>query len=172
MLLMQNTRDVARTEIQNQTRDVIRVRRAPDAPQAARAPDAPDAPRADVGPVPRGGGRLIVDEQDGRTIFTVVQVPPQLAPLARTAQQTAIGVLGLLAAIVILGPFARMFARRLDRKHEMRATVDHNRALQEQVAHLQQSIDAMSVEVERIGESQRFQSKLLVEKKSGSAYST
>ena len=52
----------------------------------------------------------------------------------------------------------------------MKASVDHNRALQEQVAQLQQSIDAMSVEVERIGESQRFQSKLLVEKKSGSAY--
>jgi hypothetical protein len=172
---MQNARDLARTEIQSQTREIVRVRHAPDAPQPARAPDAPDAPRPDVadfGPVPRGGGRVIVDEQGDRTAFTVVSVPPQLMPLARMAQETAFGLLGLIAAIIILGPFARMFARRMDRKHEMKATVDHNRALQEQVAQLQQSIDAMSVEVERIGESQRFQSKLLVEKKSGSAYTT
>ena len=170
---MQNARDVVRTDVQNQTREVVRVRRAPDAPQPARAPDAPGLPTpviADIGPVPRGGGRLIVDQQGDRTVFTMVQVPPQLMPLARMAQETAFGLLGFIAAIVILGPFARMFARRMDRKHEMKATVDHNRVLQEQIGQLQQSIDAMSLEVERIGESQRFQSKLLVEKKS--AYTT
>jgi hypothetical protein len=33
-----------------------------------------------------------------------------------------------------------------------------------QLEQLQQSVDAMSVEVERISESQRFQSKLMLEK--------
>jgi hypothetical protein len=38
--------------------------------------------------------------------------------------------------------------------------------LQQQLVELQQSVDAMSVEVERISESQRFQSRLLHEKQS------
>lgn len=172
---MQNVRDAVRTEIQNQTREVVRVRRAPDAPQAARAPDAPGAPSsdvADIGPVPAGGGRLIIDKQGDRTVVTSVALPPQVMPLARMAQETALGLVGLIAAIFILGPFARMFARRMERKAEMKGAVDQNRVLHEQIGQLQQSIDAMSLEVERIGESQRFQSKLLVERKSGSAFTS
>ena len=157
-------------------REIVRVRRAPDGPQPpepAVAPDAPDAPVAPVlAPIPRGGGRIIIDKQGDRTVITTAALPGQIFPLARMAQETALGLMGLLAAIVILGPFARMFARRMEKRADMKGTVDQSRVLQDQIAQLQQSVDAMSVEVERIGESQRFQNKLLVEKKSGSAYTT
>jgi hypothetical protein len=81
-----------------------------------------------------------------------------------SAEQTALGLLGILAAIVILGPFVRMYARRSERTAAMASSTDAL-ALQQQIQHLQQSVDAMCVEVERISESQRFQSKLLFEKK-------
>ena len=135
----------------------------PTAPIALTAPDAPGAPVA-LGPVPPGGGRLIVDRQGDRTVFTSVAMPPEVLSLAQTAEETAIGLVGLLAAIIILGPFARMFARRMDRHTEIKAVGENARVLQHQLQQLQQSMDAMSVEVERIGESQRFQSKLLYEK--------
>ena len=138
---------------------------APTAPTAPTAPDAPGAPVA-LGPVPPGGGRLIVDRQGDRTVFTSVAMPPEVLSLAQTAEETAIGLVGLLAAIIILGPFARMFARRMDRHTEIKAVGENAQVLQHQhqLQQLQQSMDAMSVEVERIGESQRFQSKLLYEK--------
>ena len=80
------------------------------------------------------------------------------------AEETAFGLLGLIVVIVILGPFARMIARRMERRPETVASNDNARLLQQQLLQLQQSMDAMSVEVERISESQRFQSKLLHER--------
>lgn len=86
--------------------------------------------------------------------------------LTERVQETAFGLMGLLAVIVILGPFARMWARRIEKRAELER-VDHNaKLLQQQLLQLQQSMDAMSVEVERISESQRFQSRLLGERKS------
>ena len=143
---------------------------APQAPLPARAPTAPSAPgtRTAPPPVPRDGGQFtITDNGDDKTV-TIQQVPPQLMPLARMAQETALGLMGLLAAIFILGPFARMIARRMERRPEMRAVEQRDHLIQQQMhqmEQLQQSIDAMSVEMERISESQRFQNKLMLEKK-------
>jgi hypothetical protein len=86
--------------------------------------------------------------------------------LTERAQETAFGLMGLLVVIVILGPFARMWARRIEKRPEL-ARVDNNaQLLQQQLFQLQQSMDAMSVEVERISESQRFQNRLMGEKRS------
>ncbi len=145
---------------------------AAEAPQAPVAPKAPTAPRAPEAPValpavPRNGGQFTITDNGNDKTVTIQQVPPQLMPLARMAQETALGLMGLLAAIFILGPFARMIARRMERRPEMRAAEQHDHLIQQQMhqlEQLQQSVDAMSVEVERISESQRFQSKLMLEK--------
>ena len=139
------------------------------APPAAKAPTAPEAPAAPVAlpPVPRNGGRFTIHDGGNEKTVTIEQVPPQLMPLARMAQETALGLMGLLAAIFILGPFARMIARRMERGPELRAAEQREHLIQQQLhqlQQLQQSVDAMSVEIERISESQRFQSKLMVEK--------
>ncbi len=116
--------------------------------------------------IPDGGGRLIVERQGNRTVFTTAGLPPDVMLLTQRAQETAFGIMGLLAVIVIVGPFARMWARRIEKRAELER-VDHNaQLLQQQLVQLQQSMDAMSVEVERISESQRFQSRLLGEKRS------
>lgn len=138
-----------------------------DADQPPGTPQAPNAPAAPVvlGRIPDGGGRLIIDKQGDRTVITTASLPPEVMQLATMAQETVFGLLGLLAVIVILGPFARMVARRMERRPEAIATGDSARLLQQQLLQLQQSVDAMSLEVERISESQRFQSKLLHERR-------
>ncbi|MEK6612160.1 MAG: hypothetical protein AABZ29_05215 [Gemmatimonadota bacterium] len=173
---MQNSREAVRTEIRNQVRDAVQAAQdaATEAAQTAQTgqagggaggatPKAPVAPQAPVAlpPIPVGGGRLIVDKQGDRTVITSAALPPEILPLARMAQETAIGFVAILAAIFILGPFARVFARRVDRRTEIKAAGANAQLLQQQLLQLQQSVDAMSLEVERISESQRFQSKLL-----------
>ena len=138
-----------------------------DVPFQVRAtPTVPDPPSAPVvlSPVPQGGGRLIIDKHGDRTVITTASLPPEVMRLATMAEETAFGLLGLIVVIVILGPFARMIARRMERRPETVASNDNARLLQQQLLQLQQSMDAMSVEVERISESQRFQSKLLHER--------
>lgn len=129
--------------------------------QPSPAPATPEAPVV-IRRIPRGGSQIILDRRGDQTVITSSELPPDLWRLARGAERTAFGLMGLLAAIVILGPFARMFARRSERRAQM-APVMETQALQRQIEQLQQSVDAMSIEMERISESQRFQSKLLFE---------
>ena len=136
----------------------------PEPPALAEAPQVPYVPP----PIPEGGGRMIVDKQGDRTVITTTELPPTIMSTIATVKDTAIGLGVILAIIVIIGPFARMIARRMERRPEMRAAENTER-LQHQIKELQQSIDAMSVEVERISESQRFQSKLLHEASKGVA---
>ena len=63
----------------------------------------------------------------------------------------------VFAAIVILGyPLIRLIARRL----EPRAKVD-NSELHPRLERLEQGMEAVAIEVERISEGQRFTNKLL-----------
>ena len=171
MPMTQNNREAMRTEIRDQVRSAVQA--AQDAAQqagqapviAGGRPQAPTAPNAPVAlpPIPIGGGRLIFDDPAAPAIYTSAAMPPEILPLTRMAQETALGLMGLLAAIFILGPLARVFARRIDRRTEIKAAGANAQLLQQQILQLQQSVDAMSLEVERISESQRFQSKLLNE---------
>ncbi len=113
--------------------------------------------------IPRNGGQCTIDDNGSSKTVTCSQLPPDVYRIVRSAEQTAIGLMALVAAIFILGPFARMIARRMERRAETAPSQDAS-ALRHQLEQLQQSIDTMSIEVERISESQRFQSKLLFEK--------
>jgi hypothetical protein len=169
MSTMQNSRSAVSQEIHDQVQSAVQA--AQDAANQAgrtsgKAPTAPQAPGAPVAlpPIPAGGGRLIIDKQGDRTIITSAQLPPELLPMARMAQDTAYGLFAMIVAVVVLGPFARMIARRMDRHTEIKAAGEHSQVLSQQIYQLQQSVDAMSLEVERVSEAQRFQSKLLSER--------
>ena len=131
-------------------------------PQASPDVVAQDAPVI-IRRVPRGGGQIIVERRGDQTVVTSAALPPDVWRMVRSAEQTAFGLMGLLAAIVILGPFARMWARRVERRAAMAPSMELQ-TLHRQMEQLQQSIDTMSIEMERVGESQRFQNKLLYEK--------
>ncbi len=83
-------------------------------------------------------------------------IPPQ-------AVDISIAFFLMIAAVVIGLPLARAFARRMDRKGAAGPQIPSE--ISSQLAHLNQSIDAIALEVERISEGQRFTTRLLSEQK-------
>jgi hypothetical protein len=67
-----------------------------------------------------------------------------------------------IAATIIFAPLMRAFARRMDAKSQ--GALSQSSDIGPRLAQLQESVDAMAMEVERITEAQRFQSKLLAER--------
>jgi hypothetical protein len=69
----------------------------------------------------------------------------------------------LTMAIIIIGlPLARAFSRRMDRRG---GTAQIPNEVSSQLAHLNQAVDAIALEVERISEGQRFTTRLLSEQR-------
>ena len=68
----------------------------------------------------------------------------------------------LTVIVVSIGwPIARAFARRMDRR-SLTSTVPTEVA--QRLERMEQALDAMSIEIERISEGQRFTTKLLAER--------
>lgn len=162
MLTEQNPQQTA-ADVRQQVRSAVQeaVQAAKEAKAGAQGkPAVPQVPVA-LPPVPPGGGRVIIDKMGDRTVITSAALPPDIVPIVSMAQETALGLMGLLAAMVILGPLARVFARRLDRKADLAPAQSQGELVQQQLTQLQQAVDTMALEVERISEAQRFQTKLL-----------
>lgn len=88
---------------------------------------------------------------------------PQDFNLRNAVPQGAVDIsiaMFITLAVVIVGlPIARAIGRRVDSENQAR--LSGTTGLGPQLEQLQQSVDAMSIELERITESQRFQSKLM-----------
>ena len=64
----------------------------------------------------------------------------------------------IMCAVMVIGwPLARAFGRRLERRSDVPAVAA---ASSEQLNRIEQAVEAMAIEVERISESQRFIAKL------------
>jgi hypothetical protein len=105
-------------------------------------------PRAPVPPVP------VLAGQPG-TIYVAPGgmdnvIPPQAVDLA-------FGFFIMCAVMVIGWPLARAFGRRIERRG---STPGLDTAVTGQLQRIEQAVDAMSIEIERISESQRFMAKL------------
>jgi hypothetical protein len=77
-------------------------------------------------------------------------IPPQ-------AVDIAVAFFVMCAVMVIGWPIARAFGRRLERRGQV-ASLDT--ATIGQLQRIEQAVDAMSIEIERISESQRFMARL------------
>jgi hypothetical protein len=130
---------------------------AGDVGQAAR--DAAQAAR-DAAQVQRDIAQGIRDGLAGTTTGTQPPVDPEA--ILREVKPIVGLSLAMVVAIFIGWPLARAFARRIDRRTEV-GTV-RAADLQPQIRQLQESIDTMAVELERISEAQRFQAKLMSER--------
>ncbi len=85
-------------------------------------------------------------------------VPPDDIP--PRVQEMAIASMFMLVLIIIGFPIARALARRIDRTgHSPKVPVE----VTTQLAQLNQAVEAIAVEVERISEGQRFTTRLLSE---------
>ena len=72
-----------------------------------------------------------------------------------------LGFFATVAVISIGFPLARAFSRKMDRRSSPTAIPPE---LQQRLEHMEQAIDSIAVEVERISEGQRFTTKLLADR--------
>ena len=77
-------------------------------------------------------------------------------PDAITFAVVCVTIVGTIGSLVAIGVGARLFLMRAKRQAERPSLTKDDRLL-----HLEQAIDAIAIEVERISEAQRFQTKLL-----------
>lgn len=141
---------------------------------AAEAATAAQQAAVDAERVAREAQRIA--EQAGQPVIADAPPPPPLPPPFTTGSgfpvdpaaiiREAIPIFGMsLAMMMVLfigWPLARAFARRSDKRLELGAA--NARDLQPQMRQLQESLDLMAVELERISEAQRFQAKLMSER--------
>ncbi len=93
---------------------------------------------------------------------TVIGMPPPGEIITPQAVDMALAFFFTVAVIIIGLPIARAFARRMDRKSGVPQVPSEVSA---QLAHLNQAVDAIALEVERISEGQRFTTRLLSEQR-------
>lgn len=137
---------------------------AGDLGQAARqaGQDAREAAQAarEAAQVQREIAQGLRDGLQGTTTSTQLPVDPEA--ILRQATPIVGMTLSMIVVIFIGWPIARAFARRIDRRNEVGAVRAAD--LQPQIRQLQESLDVMAVELERISEAQRFQAKLMSER--------
>jgi hypothetical protein len=168
--------------VESLTQVVVKVPALPQAPEAPSAPQAPQAPhgkrivRADDGGVRIDNGdgtTTVIDEKGVRTInnktgetissvaketgTTVPPVMPQVPMIPAEAANISYAFFLMIAAVFIGTPLARAFARRMDRKAVAPAPAQDG----ERLARIEQSLEAVALEVERIGEGQRYVTQLM-----------
>ncbi|CAN5686418.1 hypothetical protein BH23GEM1_BH23GEM1_12150 [soil metagenome] len=107
-----------------------------------------------------GGGRIVVAPEAPVGVATTGYPPPWVDDIPPRVQETAIAFFVMLAVMVVGYPLAKAFGRRIDRagtSPRIPAEVSS------QLAQLNQAVESIAVEVERISEGQRFTTKLLAE---------
>jgi hypothetical protein len=140
-----------------------RAAAAQDAAGAARgvAATTQEPVLAPAPPTPPAGRTITFHGRDGTETITL---PPHA--FDNTIPQQAVDIsiaFFLIFAFVIIGlPLARAFARRMDRRG---GTAQVSNEVSSQLAHLNQAVDAIALEVERISEGQRFTTRLLSEQR-------
>jgi hypothetical protein len=93
---------------------------------------------------------------------TIIGMPPANDIIPQQAVDISIAFFLTMAIIIIGLPIARAIARRMDRKS---GTPQISNDVSAQLAQLNQSVDAIALEVERITEGQRFTTRLLTEQR-------
>jgi hypothetical protein len=79
-----------------------------------------------------------------------------------------LGFFAMVATIAIGAPLARAFARRMERESKTKVAPEVTSRLER----IEQAVDAIAIEVERISEGQRFTTKLLTERASDAQHLT
>jgi hypothetical protein len=77
-------------------------------------------------------------------------------------------IVPVVFAIPALVVFARMWFRHKEKMASLTAPASTNPILEQRLARIEQAVETIAVEVERMGEGQRFVTKLLAERASQS----
>ena len=105
-----------------------------------------------------GGGGFVVPTPP---IPPIPVIPVDFGPLANVVPPQLVDVaygFFLMCAVMVIGwPLARAFGRRIERRDTVAALPP---GTSEQLQRIEQAVEAMAIEVERISESQRFMARL------------
>jgi hypothetical protein len=155
----QDAQRIDTRQLRDQIREQVRAAVAASAQGAAQAGEDVEIP---VPPVPPTEPRVFtIRGPNGEQ--TVIGMPPPGEIIPPQAVDISIAFFLMVAAIIIGLPLARAFARRMDRKGGGPAQIP--REVTEQLTQINQAVDAIALEVERISEGQRFTTRLLSEQR-------
>ena len=149
---IQSHRDQVRQQVRGALIDAQDHHRGANVDQGPpNAPLPPDNPR-------------VITIRNGDGTHSVISVPSGLGRDVIPQQVVDISIAFFLtmAAIIIGLPLARAFGRRMDRRgsgQQIPSDLSH------QLGQLNQAVDAIALEVERISEGQRFTTRLLSEQR-------
>jgi hypothetical protein len=113
-------------------------------------------------PPPSTNPRVFTIRQNNGEV-TTFGMPPASEIIPPQAVDISIAFFLMVAVIIIGLPLARAFARRMDRKGGGPAQIP--REVSDQLVQINQAVDAIALEVERISEGQRFTTRLLSEQR-------
>ena len=143
----------AQKDLGDQIREQVRAQIA-----GAVAQNAPGAPAPPTPPEPQH--TFTIRGPNGEK--TIIGMPPANDIIPQQAVDISIAFFLTMAIIIIGLPLARAIARRMDRKS---GSPQISSDVSAQLAQLNQSVDAIALEVERITEGQRFTTRLLTEQR-------
>jgi Na+/glutamate symporter len=89
---------------------------------------------------------------------STLQIPPDLIPAG--AVTISVAFFAMFAVIIIGWPIARAIGRRMDRKG---VEAPNTKEMSARMERIEQAVDSIAIEVERISEGQRFTNKLMSE---------
>ncbi|MCZ8204182.1 hypothetical protein [Gemmatimonas sp.] len=108
-------------------------------------------------------GEIITSSVEGVPATAVAAEPPA-APRRKALPDGLVDMMGIImgaATVMSLGtPLVKAWARRFERRHEIRQQT----LIEQRLVAIEQAIETVAVEVERISEGQRFTTKLLAER--------
>ena len=99
----------------------------------------------------------------------VVPEPPE--PPSPPDYSEAVGMISVVFTLFVLFPLTIAYARRLWRRGAL-AVAELPKVLAERLTRLDQAVDTIAIEVERISEGQRFLTKVMTENAAGRALGT
>jgi hypothetical protein len=108
-------------------------------------------------------GEIITSSVEGVPGTAVAAAPPA-TPRRKALPDGLVDMIGIImgaATVMSLGtPLVKAWARRFERRHEIRQQT----LIEQRLVAIEQAIETVAVEVERISEGQRFTTKLLAER--------
>ena len=134
---------------QEATREAALNQAAIDAPRGARSIRVNDG-QSDIIIGDQGPTRIVYGTGTGSGHDGGPAIPSQVVDIS-------IAFFVMCAVMVIGWPLARAFGKRLERRNDVPVV---NAGTSQQLHRIEQAVEAMSIEVERISESQRFLAKL------------
>lgn len=101
-----------------------------------------------------------IRQQAGAPVTATTVQPPQQIIVRRNED---VAMMGILASTLLLFPFVIVMARRLLRRSVQPTVPAEWKDTPARIERLEQAVDTVAIEVERISEGQRFITKLLME---------